>query len=107
MDASDKLELLERYKAGASSRELAQAFGISKGSVIGLVKGAGIPVRRRSLTEAEATRAMRMYESGSPLDAIGRTLGFATSTIRNELMRRNVARRCPHGHESVHCYVSH
>jgi len=62
--------LSERYQAGKSVYELADAFQVSRGTASGHLKTAGITLRLNPLTPEEVDLAVRLYRR--PLDVSGR-----------------------------------
>jgi hypothetical protein len=63
-------EIVARYEAGEPSTALAIAFGISKGSVIRLLRDAGVTIRNQGLTNDQVTKAAQLYTSGQSLAQI-------------------------------------
>ena len=61
-------ELVTRYEAGEPSTALAAAFGINKGSVIRVLRDAGITIRNQGLSDDQIAEAARLYTSGLSLE---------------------------------------
>lgn len=92
-------ELIKHYKNGKSSYELAKVFDISKGSVIKLLRAAGIAIRNQGLTDGQIREAVELYASGRSLTKIGKHFGVEHGTIRRALKKRGVRMRDTHGRE--------
>jgi len=86
-------ELLERYQAGETARQLGEAFKINHKTVCVILKREGVPTRHRKLGDADIDRAIQLYESGMSLQAVGDQLGVKPATILSHLKRRGVPRR--------------
>jgi hypothetical protein len=79
------------HEAGGRVGELARVYGIHRTTVSAHVARAG--KTRGQLTEAQVDEAVRLYEQGWSLRAVGRHLGVADKTIRRMLDSRAVAVR--------------
>ena len=64
-------KLIKEYVDGKSSYELAKTYNLNKGSVIKLLRGAGVPIRNQGLTDEQVAEAVRLYETGQSLAKIG------------------------------------
>jgi Helix-turn-helix domain len=83
--------LLADYEAGERVGELARAYGHHRTTVSAHVARAG--KTRGRLTEAQIEEAIRLYEQGSSLRAVGRYLDVSDKTVRRALHGRAVAVR--------------
>ena len=92
MSRQQQLELVERYRAGALQRELAEAHGVHRRTVAGIVKRHGA-LRRQGLEEAQVDEAVQRYEAGESLATIGKALGVDAGTVRARLLERGVRMR--------------
>lgn len=90
-------EIIARYEAGEPSTAIAAAFNLNKGSVIRLLREAGVTIRNQGLTKVQITEAAQLYQSGLSLAAIGVGLGVDHSTVHRQLLRRDVKMRDTHG----------
>lgn len=99
LDEEETSQLVARYCAGATVYELADQFGCHRTTVSDYLKAQGVKMRLTSLTEAEIDQASELYESGLSLTKVGELMGANAETIRQRLLKRDVARRDPHGHQ--------
>lgn len=90
-------EIVTRYEAGEPSTAVAARFGISKGSVIRLLREAGVPIRNQGLTDDQIAEAVQLYASGHSLAAIGAHFGVDHGTVWRQLRKRGVKMRDTHG----------
>jgi hypothetical protein len=93
-------EIVSRYEAGEPSTAIAASHELSKGSVIRLVREAGIPIRNQGLTNDQVAEAAPLYASGLSLAKIGVRLGVDHGTVWRQLRKRGVKMRDTHGKES-------
>ncbi len=98
LSAIEVARLAERYQAGATVYELANAFGIHRTIISQHLKGAGVEMRLKPVSEQQVEAAITLYNSGLSLTNIGSTLGFNASTICNALKRHGVDIRKPWEH---------
>lgn len=91
-----QLELVERYRAGALQRELAEAYEIPRGTVGQIIKRHDAQ-RKYGLDNAEVEVAIYRYAKGASLATIGRELGVDAQTVRNYLLKHGVEMRDSHG----------
>jgi hypothetical protein len=97
LTATEVERLVVAYRLGATVYELADHYGCRRATVSAHLKRAGVTLRLRSPASAEIDDAIRLYQAGQSLAAVGRTLGFSTKTIHNALIARSVPRRDTHG----------
>jgi DNA-binding CsgD family transcriptional regulator len=95
LDEAQILELIRRYVAGESVRDLAAGFRIHRTTVLEHLAKRDIERRpnRRKLTDAEVAEVARMYEAGSSLEDLGEQFGVSAETVRKELRQAGVTRR--------------
>jgi DNA-binding NarL/FixJ family response regulator len=86
-------ELVDAYKAGTSTPELCRRYQLSKGGVLKLLRDHGVEMRRRGLTDEQIELAIKLYDEGHSLTAIGNELGKAKSTVRETLRECGVVMR--------------
>lgn len=89
-------ELIERYKAGATQRELAGQYGVHRTTVTKILQRHGVETQR-GLRPDLVDEAVRRYEDGQSLATVGRALGADPGTIKARLIERGVAMRDTHG----------
>lgn len=80
--------LVADYEAGGRVGELARVYGIHRTTVSAHVARA--VKTRGQLTDTQVDEAVRLYEQGWSLRAVGRHLDVADKTIRRMLDRRAV-----------------
>lgn len=97
LNASVVNELIKQYESGKSSYELAKVYGINKGSVIRLLRDAGVSIRNQGLTTKKVAEATQLYESGLSLAKIGTHFGVDHGTIWRALKKQGVTMRDTHG----------
>ena len=83
LSAHEVEALLADYEAGGRVGELAKVYGIHRTTVSAHVARAG--KTRGQLTEARVDEAVRLYEQGWSLRAVGRHLDVADKAIRRVL----------------------
>lgn len=89
-------ELVDRYKEGATQRELAREYGVHRTTVASILERHGAE-RRRGLHPDLIDEAVRRYTDGQSLATIGRALGADPSTVRARLVECGVTMRSPNG----------
>lgn len=86
-------EMVESYRAGRSSNDLARAHDVSKQSVLRLLQKQGVERRRRGLSDDQVADAVRLYEAGLSVAAVAECVGAVPSTTYRTLQRAGVAFR--------------
>ena len=100
LSQAEVAELVERYRSGRSTYDLAQQFGTDRHTVARHLRRAGIGLRpQRKMTPELIDRAARLYASGSSLAGIGREFGVSPTTIGKALRNAGVLLRDTHGRE--------
>jgi DNA invertase Pin-like site-specific DNA recombinase len=94
-----RAKIISRYESGASSLRLANQFRISKGSVIRILRDAGVPIRSQRLSDEQIEEAASLYRSGLSLIQIGIRLGSDATTVHRQLRRYGVQMRDTHGRD--------
>ena len=96
-------QIVERYETGEPSTTLAAAYGISKGSVIKLLREAGVKIRNQGLTDDQSSHALsRRVVAGQ----YRRTPGVDHGTVSRQLRKRGVKMRDTHGPPAISAKVS-
>jgi hypothetical protein len=78
-------------------REVAAKFGVSRNTLTRCLRGDGIEIRRRPMSDEEVDQAVMLYQEGKSLVAIGQALSFSGGTIGSVLRKREVQMRDTHG----------
>lgn len=86
------MELVERYRAGALQRDLANEFGVERRTAMEIIKRHGAQ-RKLGLSDAQVEEAAQRYASGESLATIGRALGVHAETVRLRLRQSGVTLR--------------
>lgn len=89
--------ILAAYRAGATTREVGERFGLAHSSINKLLKQHGVTARRRSPSRHELRQAIELYEAGLSTRIIGERLGFGASTILRALTKAKVQLRTERG----------
>ncbi|MBF6177715.1 helix-turn-helix domain-containing protein [Nocardia otitidiscaviarum] len=79
--------------------KLVLEYRIGKGTVLKLLRDAGVAIRNQGLSDEQVGDATRLYESGLSLARIGERFGVDASTVHKALVRRGVPMRDTHGRE--------
>lgn len=97
LDSSDKTRIVERYAAGASTNILINEFRVSKKTILALLREHKAAVRRQPLTDETVARICSLYvDARKSIAAVADLTGVPRSTVRNTLLRQQVALRGRH-----------
>lgn len=89
-----KEELVERAARGESLTGLADAYGVSRQAVRGILRRRGVPPRIvGKLTQAQRDEVVQRYLNGSSMADLAVAFGVTEPSIRGLLVRRGVALR--------------
>lgn len=89
-------QLCADYQAGATQRELARTYGISKQSVAKLLQERGVPARPRGLSSEQLEQATQLYLAGKSVVQVGQAMNQPPNTIYDALKRTGVQMRDRH-----------
>jgi hypothetical protein len=92
-DATLLETLAAEYEAGASTVELQERFGLSKGSVLRLLHEAGVQIRRQPMDDARLEEIRRLYRSGLTIREVAACLSMPKTTVQDALARAGQAMR--------------
>jgi hypothetical protein len=92
-------QLINRYLAGATLKQLGQQFHIHRLTVAGLLEQRGVSRRYGSLAVDQITEAVKLYQSGLALAAVGEVLHVNATTVWHALQRRGIPLRDCQGRE--------
>ncbi len=87
-------DLVEAYRAGASTAELSERFKIHRRTAIAHLRRQAA-LRPRGLAPEHVDQAVRLYESGESLAQIGEQFGTSAKTVRRVLLSLGVQMRAP------------
>jgi hypothetical protein len=93
-------QLIHDYESGAESTELMTKYGLSKASVLKLLKTNGVEMRRQAMTPGQLESAISLYENGMALVTISKQVRAPRETVRRALVDAGVALR-PRGRPST------
>lgn len=99
-----RAEVVQAYKAGTSTAEVAGTYGIARQTVYKLLAEAGIEIRkdwRKALTPAGEDEVVQEYLAGRLVKDIAADRGLIPHTIRNIVRRRGVELRQRTAHNLV------
>jgi hypothetical protein len=83
------------YQAGTTTTELMRTYRIGKGTVLRILEQAGVSMRRQGLPADRLGEAIRLYESGLSLKAVGQRLGCSSDAVRRSLLAAGITMRAP------------
>ncbi|MBF2755965.1 MAG: hypothetical protein ISN29_12030 [Gammaproteobacteria bacterium AqS3] len=87
-------EMVRRYEAGESTDKLAEAFGVTDGTVASWLVENGVTLRGSSkslvLPDSTMDEICRAYQAGQPARQIAETYGFSSQFIVKRLKQRGI-----------------
>jgi hypothetical protein len=93
-------QLLDDYRTGISSNQLAVRYCLSRGSVQRLLRESGVPRRYQAMIDLEVDQASELYRSGLTISEVAARLNRPWSTVQTALTRRDVVMRSRHDYRS-------
>ncbi|MFF7944516.1 hypothetical protein ACFZC5_32825 [Nocardia gamkensis] len=99
-------QIVARYEAGEPSTALMKEFSLSKGSVLKVLREAGVAMRNQGLSEEQVGEAQGLYAAGWSLARIGEKFGVDHSTVWRQLRGRGVTMRDTQGRERQYRHVT-
>jgi len=91
------MDLVVRYRAGASANDLAAQFKIHRRTVSAHLHNHGVTMRGQSLAEAQVSLAINLYGQGLSVAQIGTRLSVNGGTVWLALRASGVQMRDTHG----------
>jgi DNA-directed RNA polymerase specialized sigma24 family protein len=85
--------LVAEYRTGTTAAELGQRYGLAKGTVLRLVRQAGVAVRHPRFSADEAARLVALYEAGLPQTEIAKRLERSPTAVWHRLRRLGLIHR--------------
>ncbi|MBT9605899.1 hypothetical protein [Microbacterium sp.] len=76
---------------------LAQAYGVAKSTILGILRTNSVVVRRQPLTPEQVSEAARLYESGLSLSEAAERLSVNQETMRLAIIAAGTNLRPPTG----------
>lgn len=95
LDQLTRQELIAAYIAGSPTTALMEQHNLGKGTVLGILRRAGVEMRNQGLDFAELPRAIALYESGLSLKRVAEQVACDAETVRKELKAAGVRLRQP------------
>ena len=89
--------VIERYEAGETTTALAQAYGVAKSTILGILRANSVVVRRQPLTGEQVSEAARLYNSGLSLSQVAARLEVNQETMRVAIVAAGATLRPPTG----------
>jgi DNA-binding CsgD family transcriptional regulator len=87
LDADVIEQLVDAYLKGATAKQLGERYGLAKSTVLVILRGAGVAVRHRRFSSAEAAQVVELYLAGRPQTEIAQLLGRSPSAVWHALRR--------------------
>jgi len=88
---------ISRTEAGERSASIARDFGVSKYTVLAMLKRHGVTTKigkpKRSVATEELAEAARLYSTGSSQEEIAKTFGVSQGTISGWLRLQGISKR--------------
>ncbi|GHG43797.1 hypothetical protein GCM10012320_08090 [Sinomonas cellulolyticus] len=79
-------EAIELYQSGISTTQIARRLNVSRTTVAGWIKAAGIPMRHSPITDEQFAEVRRLRDQGLSYERIGRQIGYTASGVRRRLL---------------------
>lgn len=90
-------QLIADYELGTSFTQLTKIYGIDKGSVLKLLKEAGVQMRHHGLPSDNLEEAASLYKDGCSLPQVAERFGCSVGSVRKEFRAHGVQIRLPTG----------
>jgi DNA-binding CsgD family transcriptional regulator len=84
------------YRAGATTRELAEKYNVSKTAVTELLTARDVPLRHQGLSPSQVRDAIRLYAAGQSVAQAALSLSLSPSSVYDALKRSGVRMRPAH-----------
>lgn len=90
-------QLIADYESGTPSTQLAKIYGLGKGSVLKLLKGAGVQMQNHGLKQENFEEAAMLYRDGWSLPRVAERFDCSVGSVRKEFRTHGVQIRPPNG----------
>jgi hypothetical protein len=90
-------ELVQAYRDGVSTPELERRYELSHGSVIKILHGHGVEMRRQGLADSDLDMAAELYRAGQTLAQLGERFRVSPNAARRAVIAEGVAMRARGG----------
>jgi hypothetical protein len=88
-------QLIADYIAGDPTTVLMERYALGKGTVLGLLRRAGVQLRNQGLSPNDLPRAIALYESGLSFKDVADNFACDAETVRKSLRAAGVEIRAP------------
>ena len=95
LDEPTRRQLIDEYIGGEPTTVLMERYGLGKGTVLGILRRAGVGMRNQGLNQGDLGRATALYENGLSLARVAEHVDCDAETVRQALKRAGVALRKP------------
>jgi hypothetical protein len=90
-------QLLGDYRGGATTRDLAKQYHVSKTAVTEFLAAHDVPLRHQGLSPSQVTEATLLYAAGRSVAQTALSLAVSPSSAYDALKRSGVHMRPAHG----------
>ncbi|MFZ2227162.1 MAG: hypothetical protein WA090_05170 [Candidatus Nanopelagicaceae bacterium] len=90
-------QLIADYESGTPSTKLIKIYRLGKGSVLKLLKEAGVRMRHQGLSSDNLEVAAALYREGMSLPRVAEGFGCIVGSVRKEFRTHGVQIRPPNG----------
>lgn len=95
---SEVQTLVARYEAGESVSNLSRELNTTRQALRSLLTDEGVSLRRRGMLQADADKAVQLYEGGLTIDEVVNRVGYSYGVVNRMLHKRGVKVR-PRRHQ--------
>ena len=88
-------QLVADYVAGSPTTELMTRYYLGKGTVLGVLRRAGVQMRNQGAANIDLGQAVALYEAGQSLKQLGERFDCDAETVRKEIREAGVRMRKP------------
>ena len=97
VSAETAAQLVADYESGVPSTHLTMIYGLGKGSVLKLLKEAGVQMRNHGLLQENFEEAATLYRNGLSLARVAKRFCCSVDSVRKEFRSHGVQIRPPNG----------
>lgn len=95
LDQVARHQLVDDYVAGSPTTDLIGRYHLGKGTVLGVLRRAGVELRNQGLRPGDLQRAVALYESGLSCKGVAEHVSCDAETMRQALRQAGVEMRKP------------
>lgn len=88
-------QIVDSYRSGASTNQLCKQYGLSKGSMMKVLRDHDVPTRFQPMTSDEIDSAVALYAEEYSLRTISLKLGKSKGSVWKALYEHGVSMRPP------------